>query len=71
MALMDVFAAADVDGGGVLSFPQMRNCLESSGLGFTPKEVMGLLSVLEDDTPYIDLASYAFRILRSIGTSQM
>jgi len=69
-ALMDAFAAADSEGSGVLPFPVMRQCLESCGLGFEPKEVMGLLSVLSDDTPYADLAFYAFKILRSIATGR-
>ena len=69
-ALMDVFTAADTSGSGVLPFATMRSCLESSGIGLNPKEVMGLLSVLTDDTPYADLASYAFKILRSLATGR-
>jgi len=67
-ALMGAFMAADGDGVGVLPFHMMRSCLEMSGLGFSPKEVMALLSVLSDDTPYGDLAQYAFKILRSVST---
>jgi len=69
-ALLDIFAAADADGSGILPFQAIRSCLESSGLGFAPKEVMGLLSVMTDDTPYADLAHYAFKILRSIATAE-
>ena len=69
-ALMDVFTAADGADAGVLPFPTMRSCLESSGIGLNPKEVMALLSVLTDDTPYADLATYAFKILRSVATGR-
>jgi len=66
-ALMDVFSNADVSQAGVLPFAQMRVCLENCGLGFTVREVMTLLSVLNDDTPYMDLAQYAFKILQQLS----
>lgn len=64
--LMVVFAQADGEGNGILSKNAIKNCLESVGF-FSPKEVSGLLSSINDDTPYADLAEFAFQLVRSIA----
>jgi len=66
LELMAAFQAADTEDTRFLSFATMKGCLESSGL-FSPKEVKGLLSVWTDDTPFEDLALYAFKIVKSIS----
>ena len=66
--LIAAFSSADSDGVGVLPFSAMKACLEGCELGLSPNEVMGLLSLLSEDTPYSDLDALAFKILRSIAT---
>jgi len=65
--LMEAFSAADTDGSGSLTFSAVRSCLEGCALELGSDEVMGLLSMLASDTPYSDLATYAFKVLRSIA----
>jgi len=65
--LMMAFQSADAEGSGYLAMSAMKMCLEETGM-FSPKEVNGLLSVLTDDTPYEDLAFYAFKIVKSISS---
>ncbi|KAL1504356.1 hypothetical protein AB1Y20_010762 [Prymnesium parvum] len=70
-ALTEVFAAADPEGSGLLPYATMRNCLENSGIGLTGKEVMAILSTVTEDTPYRDIAAFAFKILQSVNTTGM
>ncbi|KAL3894518.1 MAG: hypothetical protein SGPRY_013789 [Prymnesium sp.] len=70
-ALMEAFSAADTDGTGFLEYAKMRHCLENSGIEMTPKEVMAVLSSVSDDTPYRDVAAFAFKILKSVATTAM
>ena len=64
---MAAFSAADKGAEGMLPFGVMRSCLEACDLRLSPNEVMGLLSMMGDSTPYADIAAHAFKILRAIA----
>eukprot|EP00966_Prymnesium_polylepis_P182920 4238496-Prymnesium_polylepis.1 len=64
---MAAFSAADKGGEGMLPFGAMRSCLEGCDLRLSANEVMGLLSMMSDTTPYADIATMAFKILRAIA----